>query len=360
MANLSNEEKRVGRVRSILSRFDVEGILFFDMANIRYLTGFTGSEGALFIGKGEPVLLIDGRYVTQAKRETNACEILHFTDKTEGIARHLKASNVKVAGFESQALTYDAYEKLQRETEGISLKPLSDEIGPIRARKDSDEISLLKEAARIAARALTATLEIVKPGISERNVATLLEVTMAEVGSEKPSFETIVAAGDNSSMPHARPGISELQNGDFVVIDYGAVYRGYHSDETCTYAIGKISREQKEVYKIVKYAHDRAIDAVKAGVSCKEIDTIARDYIENKGFGPHFSHGTGHGVGLEVHEAPTVSGRSTDRLEEGMVITVEPGIYIPGKWGVRIEDTVLVQRDGCEIITRMSKDLMVL
>jgi Xaa-Pro aminopeptidase len=360
MGNLSKEEKRVGRIQGELLRFDVEGILFFDMANIRYLTGFTGSEGALFIGKGEPVLLIDGRYVTQAKRETNACEILHFTDKTEGIARLLATSKVKVAGFESQALTYDAYEKLQRETEGISLKPLSDEIGHLRARKDSDEIVLLREAAKIAARALTATLERVTPGISERNVATLLEVTMAEMGSEKPSFETIVAAGDNSSMPHARPGGSELKNGDFVVIDYGAVYGGYHSDETCTYAIGKISREQEEVYEIVKYAHDRAIDAVKAGVSCKEIDGIARSYIEDKGFGPHFSHGTGHGVGLEVHEAPTVSARSTDYLEEGMIITVEPGIYIPGKWGVRIEDTVLVERDGCEIITRMPKELAVL
>jgi Xaa-Pro aminopeptidase len=360
MADLSIGEKRVGSVRSILSRCDVEGILFFDMANIRYLTGFTGSEGALFIGEGKPVLLVDGRYVTQAAREADACEILHFTDKTEGIARLLTASKVKVAGFESRSLTYDAYEKLQREAGGISLKPLSDEIGPIRARKDSDEIVLLKEAAKIAARALGATLEIVKPGVTERNIASLLEVNMKDEGSEKPSFETIVAAGDNSSMPHAKPGGRELQNGDFVVIDYGAVYGGYHSDETCTVAIGEISREQERVYEIVKNAHDSAMDAVKAGVSCKEIDGIARSYIEDRGFGPHFSHGTGHGVGLEVHEAPTVSARSTDRLEEGMIITVEPGVYIPGKWGVRIEDTVLVEKDGCEIITEMPKELAVL
>jgi Xaa-Pro aminopeptidase len=360
MANLSKEEKRVGRIRSILSPCEVEGILFFDMANIRYLTGFTGSEGALFVGEREAVLLVDGRYVTQAGRETKACEILHVTDKTEGIARFLASSNVRVAGFESRALTYDAYEKIQREIEGISLKPLSDEIGPIRARKDPDEIRHLKEAAEIAARALRATLELVTPGVSERNVASLLEATMAEAGSEKPSFETIVAAGDNSSMPHAKPGGRELQNGDIVVIDYGAVYGGYHSDETCTVAVGTISREQERVYDIVKNAHDRAIDAVKAGASCKEIDRSARSYIDGKGFGSHFSHGTGHGVGLEVHEAPTVSQRSTDCLEEGMIITVEPGIYIPGKWGVRIEDTVLVERDGCEIITRMPKDLIVL
>ncbi|MBW2637028.1 MAG: aminopeptidase P family protein [Deltaproteobacteria bacterium] len=360
MADLSKEEKRVGRIRSILSRFEVEGILFFDMANIRYLTGFTGSDGALFIGERRPVLLVDGRYVTQAARETKACEILHFTDKTEGIARLLTTSKVTVAGFESRALTYDAYEKLQREAEGIFLKPLSDEIGQVRARKDADEITLLKGAAKIAARALGATLEKVEPGVSERSVASLLEVNMAEAGSEKPSFETIVAAGHNSSMPHAKPGGRELQNGDFVVIDYGAVYEGYHSDETCTVAIGKISREQKRVYEIVKNAHDYAIDAVKSGVFCKEIDGIARSYIEDKGFGPHFSHGTGHGVGLEVHEAPTVSGRSTDCLEEGMIITVEPGIYIPDEWGVRIEDTVLVERDGCEIITATPKDLTVL
>jgi Xaa-Pro aminopeptidase len=138
------------------------------------------------------------------------------------------------------------------------------------------------------------------------------------------------------------------------------VYRGYHSDETCTIAVGKISEEQRMIYGIVRDAHDRAIDAVKAGVSCREVDNIAREYIEKKGFGPNFSHGTGHGVGLEVHEAPTVSQRGASDLEEGMVITVEPGIYIPGKWGVRIEDTVLVEKDGCEIITKMSKDLMVL
>jgi len=330
------------------------------MANIRYLTGFTGSEGALFIGEGKTVLLVDGRYVTQATGETNACEILHFADKTEGIAQLLAAEKVKVVGFESQALTYDAYEKLQREATGSFLKPLSDELGSIRARKDSDEIFLLKEAAKIAARALGATLKIIRPGISERSVASVLEANMKDEGSEKPSFETIVAAGDNSSMPHAKPGGRELHNGDFVVIDYGVVYEGYHSDETCTVAIGEVTREQEGVYEIVRNAHDRAIDAVKAGVSCREIDSIARDYITERGFGPQFSHGTGHGVGLEVHEPPKISERSTDCLEEGMIMTVEPGIYIPGKWGVRIEDTVLVESDGCEIITKMSKDLMVL
>ena len=360
MGNFSKEEKRVGRIRSALSRFEVEGILFFDIANIRYLTGFTGSEGALFIGEGKTVLLVDGRYITQAARESKKCEIYRFTDKTEGISAVMEASKVTKAGFESEALTYGTYEKLRREAKGIFLKPLSEEIGPIRAGKDSDEIVLLKEAAKIAAGALTATLEIVKSGVSESNVASLLEVNMREGGSEKPSFETIVAAGDNSSMPHARPGAYKIRNGDFVVIDYGAVYEGYHSDETCTVAVGKISDEQKKVYGIVKDAHDRAIDAVKAGVSCKAIDGIARGYIDAHGFGSNFSHGTGHGVGLDVHEAPTVSERSVEYLEEGMVITVEPGIYVPEKWGVRIEDMVLVEQDGCNIITRMPKELTVL
>jgi Xaa-Pro aminopeptidase len=354
------KQKRLGRIKSELSRFDLEGILFFDMANIRYMTGFTGSEGALFVGESSTVLLVDGRYVTQAKGETEECEIFQFTDREEGITQVINLFGARKIGFESLVLSYDSYERLRNLAPDIELKPLSDKIGSVRARKDNEEIACLRRAAAIAAEALTETLEMINPGVTEDTVAFAIESKMREKGSEKPSFETIVASGDNSAMPHAKPRSYGIKKGDFAVIDYGAVYKGYHSDETCTFAVGTVSEEKKKVYGIVRDAHDRAIDAVRAGVSCKKIDGIARKYIEDKGFGTCFSHGTGHGVGLEVHEAPMISQRGKGYLEEGMVITVEPGIYMPGKWGVRIEDTILVKKDGGEILTKMPKDLRIL
>ena len=348
---------RTRRVRSMLSGFDVEGILFFEEANLRYLTGFTGSDGALFVGRERSVLLVDGRYTTQAKEEAAECEIVEFKDRTEGMTGVLSDLGLKRVGIESPSITLDSYLTLQDRVAGVSLKPLSGEIERIRATKDAGEAALLREAAGMAAHALTGTLEHIKPGITERDVAAILEMKMRQAGGERLSFETIVASGSNSALPHAAPGSREIQGGDFVTIDYGTVCRGYHSDETCTFVVGSITEKQATVYAIVKGAHDKAIDTVRAGVSCRDIDAIARGHIDDAGYGGYFSHGTGHGVGLAVHEYPRLSGRAEGFLEEGMVVTVEPGIYIPGLWGVRIEDTIMVEKDGCEILTKMSKDL---
>ncbi|GAJ05933.1 unnamed protein product [marine sediment metagenome] len=179
-------------------------------------------------------------------------------------------------------------------------------------------------------------------------------------GAERVSFESIVASGKNSALPHATPGFKKIEKGDFVIIDYGAVYGGYHSDETCTFVVESVTDRQKEIYSIVKDAHGRALDSVRAGVACREVDRIVRDHIEGAGFGKHFSHGTGHGVGLDVHEAPRLFTKADGSLEAGMVVTIEPGVYIPDLWGVRIEDMVLVKEDGCEVLTRIPKDLRIL
>ncbi|MBW2559571.1 MAG: aminopeptidase P family protein [Deltaproteobacteria bacterium] len=356
----SGLDGRVRRVRSMLPGFDVEGMLLFGEANIRYLTGFTGSDGTLFAGTERSVLLVDGRYTTQAKGEASGCDIIEFTDRAEGVAGLLSDLGLQRVGVESPAITLDSYLTLQGRIKNVLFKPLSGEIERIRMIKDTGEAALLREAAEMAARALTETLEHIGPGIAERDVAAILEMKMRQAGGERPSFETIVASGSNSALPHATPGPREIQDGDFVTIDYGTVCRGYHSDETCTFAVGGITEKQTTVYAVVKGAHDKAIDAVRAGVSCRDIDAIARGHIDDAGYGGYFSHGTGHGVGLAVHEPPRLSGRAEDVLEEGMVITVEPGIYIPGLWGVRIEDTVMVEKDGCEILTKMSKDLRML
>ena len=353
-------KNRIERVRSMLSGFDVEGILFFEEANIRYLTGFAGSDGALFVGGEKTLLLVDGRYITQAKNEATSCDIIKFNDRTEGMAGIISDLCLKRVGIESPAIDLNSYLKLRDRVGDVSLKPLSGEIERTRMIKDAGEASSLREAAIMAAHSLERTLDHIRPGITERDIASILEMKMREAGSEKPSFETIVASGSNTALPHAVPGHREIQDGDFLIIDYGTMYRGYHSDETCTFAIRSVTKKQAAVYAIVKDAHDKAVDSVKAGISCRDIDGIARKYIGDAGYGEYFSHGTGHGVGLNVHEPPRLSEVSKDILEEGMVITVEPGVYIPGLWGVRIEDTVLVEKDGCEILTKMPKDLRIL
>lgn len=355
----TSPDDRTRRVREMLSGHDMGGILFFGGANIRYLTGFTGGEGALFVGTDRSILLVDGRYTTQAQDEA-ACDIRECADRVDGIARLIADLGVQRTGIEAPAVTLDTYLALRDRLDGSTLMPLSGELEGIRIVKDRGEHVLLREAARIAATALTETLEHITPGIAEWEIAMRLEMAMREGGGERPSFETIVASGDHAALPHATPGHREIRTGDFVTIDYGTVCGGYHSDETCTVAVGTVTRKQKEVYAVVREAHDRAIDRVRAGIPCRDIDAVARGRIEDAGYGSYFAHGTGHGVGLEVHEPPRLSGRDDTVLEEGMVVTVEPGVYIPGLWGVRIEDTVLVEKDGCEILTKMSKDLAIL
>lgn len=343
-----------------MAGLEVEAILFFDMSNIRYLVGFSGSDGALLVGENKVVLMVDGRYVTQAKGETDGAEVFEYSDKTNGIIQVVTDSGLQKVGFESVAINFDHYLNLKGRFGGLELRPVSGEINSIRAIKDQNEIGLIKKAIEISSQALISTLELVGPGIREREIAMELEYRMRDNGAERVSFESIVASGENSALPHAKPGFRKIAKGDLLIIDYGAVYGGYHSDETCTFVVGSVTDRQKEIYSIVKDAHDRALDFVRAGVACREVDKIVRNHIESAGFGKHFSHGTGHGVGLDVHEAPQLSTKAEGSLEAGMVITIEPGIYIPDLWGVRIEDMFLVKEDGCEILTRIPKDLRIL
>ncbi|MCK9274458.1 MAG: Xaa-Pro peptidase family protein [Syntrophales bacterium] len=352
--------ERVEKIESLVNKLEIEGIIFLNLTNIRYLTGFSGSEGAFFAGKKISALFVDGRYTTQAKEEAPQVEVVSFTDKMADIAEYISGKGMNRIGFESSAITYDDYIVLRDRLFSSTLIPLSRELKDIRAVKDKEEIAFLKKAADKATKALARTFEVVKPGVSEKYIAAFLESSMLREGSEKPSFETIVASGANAALPHAHPGERIFKRGDLVVIDYGAVYRGYHSDETVTIAVEDISDEEKKIYNIVKEAHDRALDEVKADASCRDIDDIARSFIHDAGYGHYFSHGTGHGVGLDVHEEPAVSAKSQAVLKEGMVVTIEPGIYIPGVLGVRIESMVLVNARGCDILTGTPKDLIIL
>jgi Xaa-Pro aminopeptidase/Xaa-Pro dipeptidase len=337
----------------------LDALLFLDMNNVRYLTGFTGSDGALLLKHNHLVLLVDGRYTIQAVEEAAGAAIFEYREKIEGIAEVLAKHAIKTVGFEAAAISFETYGKLKEKIPDIRLVPLTGNAG-IRLIKDGSEIASLKKAADLASRTLTDMRDFIKPGVRERDIALELEYRMRLNGAEGVSFTTIVATGRNSALPHATPGARKLSPGDALVIDFGAIYGGYHSDETCTFFLEHASYKQKGVYAIVKEAHDRALAAVKAGVPCRDIDRVARGCIEDGGLGKFFSHGTGHGIGLDVHESPKIAAPSEDILEAGMVVTIEPGVYMPGLWGMRIEDMVLVNEDDCEVLTKIPKDFNLL
>jgi Xaa-Pro aminopeptidase len=349
---------RVGRLRSGFP--ETAALLILNAKNIRYLTGFTGGDGALMVGPDWLTLLVDGRYMTQARAEAGGAEIFEFRKRAEGIMATARRHGVGSVGFESPVLSVEEYLRLKESLPEVTFQPLPDAFQLLRAVKDDGEIDRIREAARIAGEALAAAREMIRPGVREKEIALELEYRMRRGGAEQVSFETIVAAGANSALPHATPGSRPIMDGDCVMIDSGAVCDGYHSDETCTFVVGRASERQREVYGLVREAHDRAIRAIRAGVSCGEIDGIARSFLAEAGLGDAFAHGAGHGVGLDVHEAPRLAAGREELLRAGMVVTVEPGIYLPGLWGVRIEDTVLVTEEGCEILTPTSKDLTII
>jgi Xaa-Pro aminopeptidase len=352
--------ERIRRIRERLPHWAVQALILLDMKNIRYLSGFTGSDGALCLGPQGQVLLVDGRYITQAGDETEGLEISQYQNKMDGLAQVLSRQGGATIGFEASTMTVEVWTRLKDRLPALTLKPLREELETLRAVKDETEISRIREAAGMASRALTGLLEKIRAGMTEREIAAELDFAMKKGGAEEVSFPTIVASGENSVRPHARPQDREIRAGDVVTIDFGAVFDGYHSDETCTFALGRADATQKKIYRTVKDAHDRAIEAVRAGVACRVIDQIARSWIEKQGFGGYFTHGTGHGVGLDVHEHPRLSSQSQAVLETGMIVTVEPGVYLPGQWGVRIEDLLLVQSDGCDVISTMPKELRII
>lgn len=350
---------RMDRVITLSSQMDVEGILFLDLKNIRYLVGFAGSDGALLVTPAGAHLLVDGRYVTQAKTEVSAARVLQYQDKTEGITALLAEGGYGRIAFESAALSHDLYLKLQERNSTVDFKALRfEDLAGLRAVKDMTEICRIREAAALATRAFQDTLAIIIPGLTERDIALELDYQMQRNGAEEPAFNTIAASGPNSAMPHARPGGRVIEKDDVLIIDWGAVYEGYRSDETCTLVVGNASEDFTRAYHLVREAHDRAIASIRAGVSTAEVDRQAREWIEQGGMGDLFSHGTGHGVGLDIHESPRLAANTNGILEAGMVVTVEPGVYLPGCWGVRIEDLVVVTADGCEFLSGIKKELI--
>ncbi len=346
-------------VCQLFSSCEIDCLIFFNMNNIRYLSGFTGSDGVLIVSNNRTVLLVDGRYITQAKLEAADTEIFEYKDKIRGIVEAVNELNLKHIGFEAESVVVQMYNLLIRELPDKVFVPVGEELRLLRAYKDEAEITLMRKAAQISSAAVLDLRSEIKFGYSEKELALQLETIARKSGADQLAFETIFASGENSALPHATPTDRKIKRGDFIVVDFGIKYKGYCSDETCTFVFQKLTEEQNNVYQLVQEAQDRAIDIVREGVNAAEVDRCARNVFGKK-YEKYFSHGTGHGVGLEVHEAPRLSPVSRDILKAQMVVTVEPGLYFPGRWGIRIEDTVLVKKNSCEKLTKMDKRLTII
>ena len=347
---------RIKSARKVLKTEELEAILFFNLPNIRYLCGFTGTDGVLFLSAKETVFLTDSRYSTQATQQVNATRCNCYKNKFSGIVDELSRQLVKRVGFDAEGLTVAAFNELNKMApEGIEWVPLTEQIRPLRACKSREEVEFLEQAAQLNKMAFEKILPLVKPGISELQIALELEFALKRLGGEANAFDFIVASGKRGALPHGVASNKLLQMGELVTIDFGTRVNGYHSDETVTLAIGGIDGNLRQIFDYVLKAHDLALDAIRPGLKLSDLDAVARTYLTEKGYGEYFGHGLGHGVGLEIHEYPAVSSRTEARLQKGMVITIEPGIYLPGIGGVRIEDTVVVTAKGYRKLTRIPK-----
>jgi Xaa-Pro aminopeptidase len=353
-------KNRVAAARGYLERLRLDALLFSNLSNIRYLTGFTGSEGALILWCDDGCFLTDSRYSTQAMSEVSEFKTVEYREKPACISSVLNEKGAGRIGFEAGHMTVALFRELSELLSDFELVPISDELDNLRITKDSDEIQLLGKAAEIASEALLSILGSVRPDAIERDLSLALEFAMRKSGADGKAFDFIIASGFRGALPHGKASEKKILSGELVTIDFGGVYQGYNSDETVTLAVGAPDSRQREIYQIVKDAHDSALEAVRPGISFKELDGKARNFIEDKGYGKYFGHGLGHGVGIDIHEKPTISFRSEGVVQEGMVFTIEPGIYIPGWGGVRIEDTVCVTEDGCSLLTKSPKDLLIL
>jgi Xaa-Pro aminopeptidase len=352
-------EARLAAAIKVMELQGADALLVLGLVSIRYLTGFSGSEGALFLTVDDRILICDSRYTLQAKEEAAGCTVVEYASKLDGISTLARERGCRRIAFDAERTSVSVLNALSGAMPDALFLPLADQLDQLRVVKTPAEIKAIEFSAEVASSAFKRLLSFIRPGVSERSLAIELEMMMKRGGADEKAFDFIVASGERGALPHGRPTERVLKSGEFVTIDFGACCNGYHSDETVTVAVGEPDGRLSEVYSVVKKAQALALAAVRPGVECRTLDNIARGHIESCGYGEFFRHGLGHGVGLEIHEKPTLSGRSHETVLEGMIITVEPGIYIPDLGGVRIEDMVLVTADGCRILSSVDKELTV-
>ena len=352
--------RRVAALFDGLSAAHLDGLLLTGLSNIRYLTGFSGSSALLVVTTRDVLLITDFRYQTQVVDEVGdlARVVIEPASLWTGLWQQLAQMSVKVMGFETAHIQHREFQRLVEAGARWQWRPTADLVETLRERKDEREIALIRDAAGVADRALHRTVSELRVGMSELEVAGVLEKSLRDEGSEGFPFPSIVASGPRSALPHARSSSRTLERGDFLLMDFGAEVGGYCSDVTRTVVMGKASEEQRALYDIVREANARAASGVRVGMTGRDADAIARHYIDRAGFGELFGHSLGHGIGLEVHEAPRLARTADAGLPEGAVVTIEPGIYRPGWGGVRIEDDVVLGADGPHILTDFPRELL--
>ncbi len=357
-------KSRRKQVFKILEESGIEALFLMGQANIRYISGFTGSDAFVLLSRAARILMTDSRYTEQAGTECPDFEIVDYRSSfsclEEALAHYCTQFQIKKLGFEEDIITFARYQKMKDQLKDVTPVPTSGIVLFVRREKDDEEIQLLKKAAQIGDEAFAEILSLIKPGVTEKDLERELEYLMKKKGALSSSFPIIVASGPRSSLPHAIPTDRKISKGDFITLDFGALYEGYCSDMTRTVVVGQPNQKQREIYQLVLEAQESGVRAVRAGVMGKEVDQAARNVIARAGYGDYFGHGLGHGIGLEIHEDPVLNPRSDHLLSVGSVVTVEPGIYLPHWSGVRIEDSVVVRPEGCEIITQTTKELIIL
>lgn len=351
---------RLDKLRQHMTDVQCEAILVTNPLNVRYISGYTGSSGRLLITNDRSFIISDSRYELQCKIECPDFELELMTGRWEisaiGLAIML---NLSLLQFEGDSISYNEWNTITSALRGIEFTPSDGFIETMRMTKDAEEISMIREATQITDHAFSQVLKILRPGITELELAAEIDCQLRKCGAKKESFDTIAISGPRTALIHGQPTDREIRKGDLVLMDFGAFYKGYCSDMTRTVVMGKPTDKQQHLYRLVLEAQMRAIESIKPGKMGSEIDTVARNFLEEVGLGERFGHGLGHGLGLDIHDGILFSKYSTVRLEPGMVATVEPGIYIRDWGGIRIEDDVLITETGCEVLTSSPKQLTI-
>ena len=349
--------QRLKRLRERMAEEKIPALLLTNPMNIGYLSGFVGSEDIALITSKKAILFTDFRYLKEAEKKVVKFQIKKRKDPLlKALVPVLNKLKIKKLGFEAEHLSYSRYCLFSKNLKGIRLIFTRGLVENLRRIKDQGEIKSIKKAIRITENALANTLRKIRIHIPEKELSALLEYEIKKRGAEGSAFDPIVAFGKRTSYPHSKPSRAKLRKGDLIKIDCGAIYRGYSSDLTRTFVLGGATKRQRRIYSFLYHAQSEAIEKIRPGIECSRIDRVARDIITKEGYGKFFGHGLGHGIGREVHEGPYLKVEDHTPLEPGMVLTIEPGIYIPGWGGMRIEDMVLVTEKGCEVLSKRAPE----
>ncbi len=352
--------ERLSRLREFLREKKADAVVVNKEVNLHYFSGFRGDDSLLLVSPDDALLVTDSRYTEQAAQQAPLFEIVEQKDGLFARAAEcVKARGWKKLAFEGNAMLYDTFVRFGEQLDHNATLDVSVHLDRLREVKEAEEIARIRKACEIADAAFLDVVKFIRPGVSEREVAVRLETTMRSLGSERPAFTTIVASGERGSLPHGIATEKLIVSGEFVTMDFGAMYEGYHSDMTRTVCVGHASDAQRKLYGTVLDAQEFGVSLVKPGASGKDVDGLVRQRLADAGYGEYFGHGLGHSLGLEIHEEPRLSKKSDcEHLLPGMLVTVEPGVYLPGKGGIRIEDTVLVTETDGVPLTKSGKELM--